>query len=38
MTFKEENISHLDFKDESYIGIDGNSIMLRIFYTNKKIA
>ena len=38
ITFKEENIPHLNFNDESYIGIDGNNIMLRIFYTNKKNA
>ena len=38
MTFKEKNISHLNFNDESYIGIDNDNIPLRIFYTNKKNA
>ena len=35
-TFKEENISTLEFSDEYYVGLNGEDTIVRIFYSKKK--
>ena len=35
-TFKEESIPNIEYKDETYKGLDGSDTILRIFYTDKK--
>jgi len=36
--FKEDKINLIDFKDETYKGLDRKDVIVRIFYTNKKCA
>ena len=35
-TFNEESIPNIQYKDETYQGLDGSDTIVRIFYTNKK--
>ena len=35
ITFKEDKIDEVDFKDEFYTGLNGNKTELRVFYTKK---
>ena len=36
ITFKEEKISEISYKDEFYEGLNGQQTEVRVFYSNKK--